>query len=287
MDGERAYFAGLSGLDESDFSVADHIADAGLDVYPNRAYFTALSGLTPAESYSYSDHRRAVFAGGSVFTPASLPGLTGWWDASDASTFTFGTGSAVAQWRDKSSAARHLDQATALNRPTRDQTINGLPAVKFARLSAQVVSASHAAAVAPKTVWAVVRSDGADTATEVFVGHAQLSLRTTTVYGMDASASLFSAVADTDGTLHFICGVFNNAGDDTLYVDGTTTVGNAGTSAPGNPMNFGLGANVLSTLGGNEFAEHTICESGIYDGELNATQVGQLRAYAQTKWGAP
>lgn len=61
MDGERAYFATLSGLPENEVSVADHITDAGLDVYPNRDYFVGLSGLTPAEAYSYSDHRRAVF----------------------------------------------------------------------------------------------------------------------------------------------------------------------------------------------------------------------------------
>lgn len=53
-----------------------------------------------------------------TFTPASVsPAI--WLDAADASTFSFGLGSNVSQWRDKSGNSRHYAQATAASQPTR------------------------------------------------------------------------------------------------------------------------------------------------------------------------
>lgn len=80
MDGELAYWSGLSGLTPAkNFSIADHMAAAGQDVPVARSYFTALSGLTPAGSFSYAEHRRAVFAGGGgpVDSPLYGRGLYG------------------------------------------------------------------------------------------------------------------------------------------------------------------------------------------------------------------
>jgi len=54
-------------------------------------------------------------AGG--FTPRSLSGLAGWWDANDTSTITL-NGSTVSEWRDKSGASRHMSQGTAANQPS-------------------------------------------------------------------------------------------------------------------------------------------------------------------------
>jgi len=52
----------------------------------------------------------------SGFNPKSIAGLSGWWDASDASTVTL-NGSTVSEWRDKSGNARSMTQATASNQP--------------------------------------------------------------------------------------------------------------------------------------------------------------------------
>ena len=58
-------------------------------------------------------------------------GLGAWWDASDASTFTYKSGVAVSQWRDKSAAAKHLTGPVVGN-AYRNGTVNGLTTVVVA-----------------------------------------------------------------------------------------------------------------------------------------------------------
>jgi hypothetical protein len=64
--------------------------------------------------------------------PRRIANLTGWWDASDASTITLNS-TTISQWRDKSGNARHLDQSDAANQPTYAATeIGGRPAARLA-----------------------------------------------------------------------------------------------------------------------------------------------------------
>ncbi len=65
------------------------------------------------------------------WTPAQLPGLAMWLDASDASTLTVDAG-AVSQWRDKSGNGRHLSPPASTNRPALvADGFNGRPTVRF------------------------------------------------------------------------------------------------------------------------------------------------------------
>lgn len=72
--------------------------------------------------------------------PLTIPGLTGWWDASDGGTlFDANSGGSattadgdVGRWEDKSGNGRHFTQATAADRPRRKTAIqNGLDVVRF------------------------------------------------------------------------------------------------------------------------------------------------------------
>lgn len=74
------------------------------------------------------------------FDPSTLPGLTGWWDASDSSTLFDATsgGSAVAadgevaRLEDKSGNGRHFTQSTSSLRPLRKTAVqNGSDVVRF------------------------------------------------------------------------------------------------------------------------------------------------------------
>ena len=79
---------------------------------------------------SYSGSLSATPAAGGAFTdPTSLPNLVGWWDASDASSFTYSSGVVVSQWSDKSGTAHHLTVGSGA--PSRTGTQNGLPVVYF------------------------------------------------------------------------------------------------------------------------------------------------------------
>lgn len=67
-----------------------------------------------------------------AFLPSDIPGLVLWLDADDATTFTFGVGTAVAQWNDKSGQGNHVSQGTAANQPIRTAAqLNGKPTVVF------------------------------------------------------------------------------------------------------------------------------------------------------------
>lgn len=66
-----------------------------------------------------------------TWSPLSLAGCELWLDASDASTFTYSSGTLVSQWDDKSGNGNHATQGTASKQPSRSVTIGGVDAVSF------------------------------------------------------------------------------------------------------------------------------------------------------------
>lgn len=104
-----------------------------------------------------------------LWTPEELvgSGLALWLDADDASTFTFGTGTAVATWADKSGNGNDVTQGTAGSRPVRDavtNTINGLAVVTFDGsddfLTKSSISGFPADHVTPITMVCIARHRG-------------------------------------------------------------------------------------------------------------------------------
>jgi len=66
----------------------------------------------------------------SGFDPRRLANLGGWWDATDSSSYTLGTG--VTEWRDKSGLGQAFTQTTGASQPTVNATgINSKPALSF------------------------------------------------------------------------------------------------------------------------------------------------------------
>lgn len=66
-----------------------------------------------------------------AWTPASLPSLAGWWDASNAGSITASSGR-VSQLNDLSGLGKHMTQATGANQPlTGSHTVNSLNAIFF------------------------------------------------------------------------------------------------------------------------------------------------------------
>ena len=65
------------------------------------------------------------------FSPANIPGLRAWYDASVASSVTL-NGSTVSQWNDLSGNGFHLTQTTAANQPTWvSNALNSRPAIQW------------------------------------------------------------------------------------------------------------------------------------------------------------
>lgn len=68
-----------------------------------------------------------------TFSPRAIPGLVAWFDADDASTFSYTTGSTtkVSEWRDKSGNGYAVSQPTANNRPARTGALRGRACIDF------------------------------------------------------------------------------------------------------------------------------------------------------------
>ena len=81
----------------------------------------------PTALGTVASHRTAT-ATGSVLPVTD--GVAAWFDADDASTFTFGTGSAVSEWRSKIASTK-LTQTDPTYRPPRTGTLNGRPTLAF------------------------------------------------------------------------------------------------------------------------------------------------------------
>ncbi|MCC5843543.1 MAG: hypothetical protein JJU05_04755 [Verrucomicrobia bacterium] len=91
---------------------------------------TYFPNLNPP-SVSAGSAQTIPFSSATAWSPAEMPGIVGWYDASDAATLTADGGS-VSQWADKSGNELHLTQSEAARRPaTGATTINGTNAIKF------------------------------------------------------------------------------------------------------------------------------------------------------------
>jgi hypothetical protein len=63
---------------------------------------------------------------------APVAGMSVWYDADDASTFSYSSSNIISQWGDKSGNSRNATQGTVASQPTRETSIiNGLPVVRF------------------------------------------------------------------------------------------------------------------------------------------------------------
>ena len=94
-----------------------------------------VTGLTVGTSYDFqvaatnsigtgSYSSTATGAGSTAWGPEDLSGgLALWYDADDASTFSYSSGSVVSQWNDKSGNSRHATQGTVANQPTRTASL--------------------------------------------------------------------------------------------------------------------------------------------------------------------
>lgn len=68
-----------------------------------------------------------------------------WLDSSDASTFSFSSGTVVSQWRDKSANALAFNPVSTATAPSRNGDQNGLPTIVFDRASSHSLRSTVAA----------------------------------------------------------------------------------------------------------------------------------------------
>jgi len=236
---------------------------------------------------------------GNQFSPASIPDLALWVDASDASTLTLDGSNNVSEWRDKSGNARHLVQATTLLRPSYGtQTQNGLPLVVTNAAGLTRMDSGNIATTAwwgtnrqTGTLFRVVRSisgsinggihqqGGIFNNTVIFRPTSILQFRINSVNN-DANGGYGGTLPS--GNMDVLGHVFNLA-TPTVSVRRNGSV--FATITPSSTTGFESGVNQFyrinwDALGTTAYhAEHVF-----YNRVLTSDEIAQVEAYLRTKW---
>ena len=224
-----------------------------------------------------------------VFSPASISGLTLWFDASNAGSITQSGGS-VSQWKDLSGYANNLTQATGSAQPTiQTAAQNGLNTLRFTAANSQKMSLASLVNVnSAYSIFVVARRGGP-------AGANNLELFNNS--GSAQSASLQWYAADDKIYIYDSAGYLGSPVEaSTAYnqIDANITSASAAINlnganvASGALTAFPIGAG-FDTIGygDGEYCNGEIAEVILYNSVLAPSDAAALRSYLKTKWGTP
>jgi hypothetical protein len=285
----------------------DTIMDANLGVVSGRPT-TALIGEQAIPAYDLTARmvtRRvnAVPPTPPPFNPLNLPNLIGWWDASDAMTFTYSSGTVVSQWNDKSSNGYHFAQTNSSFQPSRSGTVNGLSTVVFDGSNDRMTAANFDMTGGGQkwTVWAVFTASsgtvqillehsndynanpGGWIVERISINQVQAAKRSVGSYSIFRTTETLTTTPKSIITTH----------DGTLSTDETDLYVNNGVLAGTRPINANSNSNNLSAnlwigaANSGTFGRLNgqVCELGIHTVVLSATERTDLQTYLAAKWG--
>lgn len=219
--------------------------------------------------------------------PIPTTGLVGWWDADDATTFTYSSGTVVSEWRDKSGGGHHLGQGTVGNQPSRNGTQNGHPTVTFNGTSHSLTTPSWAM-TKPVNVFVVARDTTGTESTQRTLFMPYQDGRIYSTSGGNGEVATYQGSTMTAGAWgashRLVAAVFNDTASK-LAVDGaayTTGAGGGILFSSGNTTALGR-HNATAT----EFWQGDVAELLVYGRELSTVERQQVETYLHTKWGTP
>jgi hypothetical protein len=213
--------------------------------------------------------------GGAPWTPASLPSLFAWYDASDAASIV-SAGGLVSQWSDKK-GTRHLTQGTGSLQPaTGTRTQNGKNVIDFTA-SDDLRSGTAWNIAQPLTLCAVMKKDVAGT-NQFFdsaLGGDRSLWNPHTIYSGSSVAP-----PPANSTAAEVGLVVYNAASSKYQIDGTlyTSFGSPGTAGFGTPV---MGGDAAGNFFDGFVAEFFACT-----GDQSASFT-TIYNYFKTKWGTP
>lgn len=219
--------------------------------------------------------------GSSAFTPFTLPGLLGWYDASDNDTLTITNGK-VSVWGDKSGNANHAKQTVDANRYV-VSTLSGRQVLSNSGLTSRMDINPVLLPARYNYVIAVL----ANTAETITLGNSVDSnlhfLQLTAANGGNLvsgrgaqTASIVVGAAATDGLLHRL---IQTEHDQTVKLSFDATVS---TNA------FPRNSVVNQITGGGQtgkYLQGSIAELMFGDWPLSEEWLTSIRGYLNTKWG--
>lgn len=222
---------------------------------------------------------------GARWTPASLSGLVGWWDAglsplfqaSDGTTAVTADADPVGYWGDLSSSSKPQIQATSSKRGTYKTGIqNGLPMILMDTVDDRLVSALNL--TAPYTIVVVEKDTGNSgnyrtiSATENNIISIRPRNSSNNAY-VNGQVSTFRAAAGAH------VGVLTVAiGGALYYVDGTDRTTTTGVTGAWSTLSIGGVAEPAAAYVGTVLA---------YSQVLSTTDRQTVEAYLKARWGTP
>jgi hypothetical protein len=216
------------------------------------------------------------------FNPRSIAGLSGWWDADDASTITLNS-TTVSEWRDKSGNGQHLLQNTALNQPI--YTVNAQNGRAVATFSSTFMKVDSVSLPQPFTVIAAYRQTATIQQRVLLSGNpsagSTLNMMVVTnpssLSGMNLGTAFFPISSTTTWqTQHHVGNGASSVVARNLDPDIT---GDAGLNGP---LSLVLGS---SASGNSGFFQGSLGELVIYNRALTRTEREQLVRYFANRWG--
>jgi hypothetical protein len=234
---------------------------------------------------------------------AVLPPVAGynlWLDASDATTFTYSSGSLVSAWADKSTYGYNMTQSTVGYQPTRTLAAqNGLPAVTFTASLLKNASLSWGASTT--VLFIVARED--KTAGTGFMNLVTTGSGSTGEwgYGIGANSSGdYISIFDIGQNLVGFNTTMSSTNADVLAFESagisgssvTAALAKNGTNAPSSPTTLtntstATGMGIGSAAATSEPFTGYICEVILYPFGMSGASRASVESYLKTKWGTP
>lgn len=227
-------------------------------------------------------------SGSTIPFPATIPGLSMWFDASDSSTISSGAG--IDSWTSKIGTTV-ATQSTPANRPDIDY-VDGKQMIRFLRVNAESLGTSTIPSISPPFTIFTVENIPDDTNYQT--SH-MLSLNSTNYYGMfprgDATEELdwwreAGAINVLSGPsyptgVNFITVIAESGSSGASLQLNNETVVTTSTSIDVSPTTLTFGTWIF----GAGF-EHNgrIAEYLLYNRGLTVTETESIKAYLQNKW---
>jgi hypothetical protein len=242
------------------------------------------------------------------FDPRSLANLTGWYLATDSTSYTESSGQ-ISEWRDKSGAGNHITQTTGNNRPTLFESssdtqnstravINGRQALFFDGVNDRLQTTNTVTSGQSRTVFAVARrTNNSSIGTVATFGQTTVGLvnRWACRYGTTGSLHVGGDSITTNQNIstlpawdsaHLSCWSQNSGTRNLTYL-----LNNTSFSITGNPPNAQTsfaGLTVGMLVGGTvtlQYMNGFIGELVIYDRELTVAERDRVTRGIAARWG--
>lgn len=237
------------------------------------------------------------------WSPARLPGIVGWWDASNAASITAsGSPARVSQWNDLSGNGHDLTQGTGASQPTSGvESQNGKNAVGFTAdgYTMDVTGSIPETPAASRYAFAAWYSTDTTVNGQVLWGPGSADGWEWRLLEDPPSSALNSqellrsqlmhlgSAANTPNNSNGVARLYEALYDKTdIWNVQLSYMLNGAVDASGNIGNiwFGSAGSTYKVVGSGLSPRFAICEMGIVDAVPSAESLSLLRSYLNAKW---